>query len=382
MLELPPLSLYVHLPWCVRKCPYCDFNSHQATGTVPEADYVAALCRDLDRELAWVQARKLRSVFFGGGTPSLFSGAAIGAVLEHVATRIGFAAAAEVTLEANPGTAEAQRFGDYRRAGVTRLSIGVQSFADAALTTLGRIHSGNQAVRAVAMAREAGFEHINIDLMHGLPGQTEADAVADLEQALALDPGHLSWYQLTIEQNTVFYRKPPRLPTETVLEAIGRTGSAVLAAAGYRQYEVSAYARTGQDSQHNCNYWEFGDYLGIGAGAHGKVTDPLTGRIVRRRKARQPGHYLDAPDPCVDSTDIASSERPLEFLMNALRLTDGVPVDYFPARTGLPEQVLEKRWADLVERGLLEPLGQRLATTPLGRQFLDSVLEHWLSGRD
>lgn len=379
MLELPPLTLYVHLPWCVRKCPYCDFNSHQATGTLPEAEYVAALCRDLDRELDWVQGRKLHSVFFGGGTPSLFSGAAIGAVLDHVAARIGFAAAAEITLEANPGTAEAGRFRDYRRAGVNRLSIGVQSFADAALTALGRIHSGNQAVRAIELAHAADFARINIDLMHGLPGQTEAGAVADLERALALDPGHISWYQLTIEPNTAFYRKPPGLPTETVLDAITRTGSAVLAAAGYRRYEISAYARAGQDSRHNGNYWEFGDYLGIGAGAHGKLTDPASGRIVRRRKARQPRHYLDAAEPCVASDDIPHSERPLEFLMNVLRLTDGVPTGHFPARTGLPWQVLQAPWAALVARGLVEPLGQRLAATPLGSRFLDTILERWVA---
>lgn len=380
MLELPPLALYVHLPWCVRKCPYCDFNSHQAKHAIPEAAYLAALCRDLDRELPWVQDRKLGSVFFGGGTPSLFSAATIGALLDHAAARIGFAADAEITLEANPGTAEAGRFRDYRRAGVNRLSIGIQSFADAALITLGRIHSGRQAVAAVELARQAGFERINIDLMHGLPGQTEADALANLRQGIALATGHLSWYQLTIEPNTVFYRKPPDLPAEAVLDVIAETGSEVLAEAGYRRYEISAYARPGEDSRHNRNYWEFGDYLGIGAGAHGKLTDPATGRIVRRRKARQPQHYLAAADPGVACDDIADGERPVEFLMNALRLTDGVPVRYFPARTGLPTQVLDGLWTALVERGLLEPLDQRLAATALGHRFLDTILEHWVAG--
>ena len=379
MLELPPLALYVHLPWCVRKCPYCDFNSHQATGALPETEYIAALRRDLDRELAWVQGRTLDSVFFGGGTPSLFSAAAIGAVLDHIANRIGFAADAEITLEANPGTAEAERFRDYRRAGVNRLSIGIQSFDDAALAALGRIHSGNQAVRAVELAQAAGFTRVNIDLMHGLPGQTETGAVADLEQALALNPGHISWYQLTLEPNTAFYRRPPALPPETVLEAITRSGSAVLGAAGYRQYEISAYATAGQDSRHNRNYWEFGDYLGIGAGAHGKLTDPASGRIVRRRKTRQPQNYLAAAEPCVASDDIPDAERPLEFLMNALRLTEGVPTGYFSARAGLPEQVLERAWAALVAQGLLEPLGQRLAATPLGSRFLDTILERWVT---
>ncbi|MCC6297192.1 MAG: radical SAM family heme chaperone HemW [Pseudomonadales bacterium] len=380
MLELPPLGLYVHLPWCVRKCPYCDFNSHQVGDALPEAAYLAALCRDLDRELPWVQGRKLDSVFFGGGTPSLFSAATIGALLDHAAARIGFTANAEITLEANPGTAEAGRFRDYRRAGVNRLSIGVQSFADGALAALGRIHSGRQAVAAVELARQAGFERINIDLMHGLPGQTEADAVADLRQAIALAAGHLSWYQLTIEPNTAFYRKPPNLPTEAVLAAIAESGSAVLAEAGYRRYEISAYARPGEDSRHNRNYWEFGDYLGIGAGAHGKLSDPATGRIVRRRKSRQPRHYLDAADPCVACEAIPDGERPLEFLMNALRLIDGVPTHYFPARTGLPAQILDRRWAALVERGLLESLGQRLTATALGHRFLDTMLESWAAG--
>ena len=380
MLELPPLALYVHLPWCVRKCPYCDFNSHQAKDVLPEVAYLAALCRDLDRELPWVQRRKLSSVFFGGGTPSLFSAATIGALLDHAAARIGFTANAEITLEANPGTAEASRFRDYRRAGVNRLSIGVQSFADTALTALGRIHSGRQAVVAVELARQAGFERINIDLMHGLPGQTEADALADLRQGIALAAEHISWYQLTIEPNTVFYRKPPDLPAEAVLDVIAETGSGVLAEAGYRRYEISAYARLGEDSRHNRNYWEFGDYLGIGAGAHGKLTDPATGRIVRRRKVRQPQHYLDAADPGAACDDIPYGERPAEFLMNALRLIDGVPTSYFHARTGLPAQVLDRRWTALVERGLLEPLGQRLVATALGHRFLDTILEHWVAG--
>ncbi len=394
MLELPPLTLYVHLPWCVRKCPYCDFNSHQVSsshlisssdqvsGELPEMEYVAALCRDLDRELPWVQGRQLDSLFFGGGTPSLFSAKAIGALLDHVAKRIGFAAGAEITLEANPGTAEAGRFRDYHRAGVNRLSLGIQSFADPALTALGRIHSGKQALAAVDLARAAGFTRLNLDLMHGLPGQTEADAAADLEQALALDPGHISWYQLTIEPNTAFHRKPPILPKEAVLDAIGQRGAALLAAAGYGQYEVSAHARIGQASLHNRNYWEFGDYLGIGAGAHGKLTDPAAGRIVRRRKTRQPKHYLAAADPCVAGDPVSHGELPLEFLMNALRLNAGVPTSYFPARTGLPLTVLADFWAELTTRELLEPFGERLCTTPLGHRFLDTVLALARAGLD
>lgn len=376
-LTLPPLSLYVHIPWCVRKCPYCDFNSHTAGAALPEAAYVAALRADLERELQWVQGRRLHSVFFGGGTPSLFSARAIGAVLDAAARHIGFTEAVEVTLEANPGTAEAARFRDYRAAGVNRLSIGVQSFAERSLAALGRIHGGADAIGAVAMARRAGFERLNLDLMHGLPGQTEAEAMADLERAIALDPGHISWYQLTIEPNTEFYRHRPVLPAEPVLDAIAEAGAALLGDKGYVQYEVSAHARAGQASRHNCNYWEFGDYLGIGAGAHGKLTDPGAGRILRRGKIRQPRGYLAAADPCAQTSDIAAAELPLEFLMNALRLNAGVPTPYFSQRTGLALAMLERPWAELASRGLLEPLGDRMKATPLGHRFLDTVLASW-----
>lgn len=379
MLELPPLALYVHLPWCVRKCPYCDFNSHQLDGRIPEADYQAALLRDLDRELPWVQERKLTSVFFGGGTPSLASATMIGNLLDQVAHRIGMVDGAEITLEANPGTAEADRFRGYRNAGVNRLSIGIQSFADAALHHLGRIHSGMEGMRAVELARAAGFARINIDLMHGLPEQSAQAALADLEQAITLDPGHISWYQLTIEPNTAFYRRPPVLPEESVLDAITERGTALLTAAGYRQYEVSAYARAGEGSAHNRNYWEFGDYIGIGAGAHGKVTDPAEGRILRRRKTRHPRHYLDAVDPCVASDAIPDDELALEFLMNALRLNDGVPARLFPSRTGLPLAALQDHWQALADRELLAPLGDRLSVTPRGHQLLDTVLGYWAS---
>jgi len=380
LLKLPPLTLYVHIPWCVRKCPYCDFNSHAAAGPLPEAAYVAALCADLESELPWVQGRRLRSVFFGGGTPSLFSAQAIGTILEAAASRIGFAEGIEITLEANPGTAEAARFRDYRAVGVNRLSIGVQSFSDPALAALGRIHSGAQALRAVEFARRAGFERLNLDLMHGLPGQTEREALADLERALALDPGHVSWYQLTIEPNTQFHRRPPPLPDEPILDAIGRRGAELLAAQGHLQYEVSAYARPGHASAHNRNYWEFGDYLGIGAGAHGKLTELWSHRILRSRKTRQPRQYLAAADPCVARAAVPDPELPLEFLMNALRLSAGVPAAYFPERTGRPLAALRAPWEDLARRGLLEPLGDRLAATPRGHRFLDTVLASWAVG--
>ena len=380
MLKLPPLTLYVHIPWCVRKCPYCDFNSHAAADPLPEAAYVTALCADLERERQWVQGRRLGSVFFGGGTPSLFSALAIGTILEAAERSVGFAEGIEITLEANPGTAEAARFRDYRAAGVNRLSIGVQSFSDRALAALGRIHGGVQAMQAVELARRAGFERLNLDLMHGLPGQTESGAMADLEQALALDPGHISWYQLTIEPNTQFHRYPPSLPDEPILDAIGSRGAQLLAAHGYLQYEVSAYARPGHASAHNRNYWEFGDYLGIGAGAHGKLTEPSSRRILRSRKARQPRQYLAAADPCIASAPVSSADLPLEFLMNALRLNAGVPASYFSERTGLPLDTLQAPWDDLVRRGLLEPLGTRLATTQRGHRFLDTVLAAWATG--
>ncbi len=377
LLQLPPLSLYVHIPWCVRKCPYCDFNSHAATGALPEADYTAALLADLKRELPWVRGRRLQSIFFGGGTPSLFSAQAIGAVLDVVAQEIGFAPGVEITLEANPGTAETERFRSYRAAGVNRLSIGVQSFRDSALAALGRIHSGAEAIQAVAKARCAGFERINLDLMYGLPGQDTAAAAVDLQQAIALEPEHISWYQLTLEPNTAFYRRPPVLPEDPVMDAIVDTGAGLLTDGGYVQYEVSAYCRAGAASRHNCNYWEFGDYLGIGAGAHGKLTDRDSGQVFRTSRVRQPRTYLGEPMPRVARTTIAASDLPLEFLMNALRLRAGVPAHYFSERTGLAVEAIAASCAGLVHRGWLEPVESRLVTTPLGYRFLDTVLSAW-----
>lgn len=375
MLKAPPLALYVHVPWCVRKCPYCDFNSHQAAGPLPEAEYVQALIADLDHERERAGGRAFTSVFFGGGTPSLFSPRAIAAVLEAAERGVGLAADAEITLEANPGTADADNFRGYRSAGVNRLSIGVQSFADAQLAALGRIHSGRDALRAFELARMAGFANINLDLMHDLPAQTEAMASADLSQAIALAPEHLSWYQLTIEPNTLFHRRPPRLPADSVRETIDATGAALLEAAGYAQYEVSAYARDGRQGRHNVNYWEFGDYIGIGAGAHGKSTDVAESRVRRRRKVRHPRDYLARPgDRCAEDLTLESASLPLEFFLNALRLNRGVPVEYFSERTGVPLAAIAKPWDDLVAHGLVAPATRRLMTTPAGHRFLDSVL--------
>lgn len=374
MLRLPPLALYIHIPWCVRKCPYCDFNSHAADGTPPEADYVAALIADLHADLVWVQGRKLTSIFFGGGTPSLFSARAINDILAAVDGAVGIGKDIEITLEANPGTFEQEKFRAYRSAGVNRLSLGVQSFHDGRLEALGRVHSAANAVTAAASARTAGFDNFNLDLMHGLPGQTLEQAVADLNQAIALEPTHISWYQLTIEPNTAFYGSPPQLPGEAILDAIQTAGQEALAAGGYQQYEVSAYARADSQSVHNRNYWEFGDYLGIGAGAHGKITRTEEGKIIRTRKTRLPRDYLARIHRRVDNDAIKPAELPLEFLLNALRLNSGVPSSYFSARTGLALASIAPRWERLAAKGLVEDYPDRLAATALGRRFLNDLL--------
>ncbi|WP_245720730.1 radical SAM family heme chaperone HemW [Microbulbifer yueqingensis] len=386
LLERPPLSLYVHIPWCVRKCPYCDFNSHAAGESLPEAEYVAQLHRDLRSQQPWAQGRRLQSIFFGGGTPSLFSPQAIGAILAMAEEEIGFADDIEITLEANPGTFEQAKFAGYRAAGVNRLSIGVQSFDTQQLDNLGRIHSGAEAEGALEMARRAGFDNINLDLMHGLPQQSEEEALADLRRAVSLAPEHISWYQLTIEPNTAFYSAPPVVPGPAHIVSMQGSGREYLALQGYGRYEVSAYSRPGLESRHNLNYWAFGDYLGIGAGAHGKVTLPGEGRILRTRRTRAPRHYLALPlaaggqdaleSPLVN--EVATEELPLEFLMNALRLVRGVPVGVFSARTGLPLQALERQWPTLEQLQLVQPLGPRIAASSFGFDYLDEILQRFL----
>lgn len=392
MLQLPPLALYIHIPWCIRKCPYCDFNSHQANDAVPEADYVAALRADLQQDLSLAQGRRLSSIFFGGGTPSILSAPAIAQILADVEQLVGFEDDIEITLEANPGTFEQERFRGFRQAGVNRLSIGIQSFNDTQLTLLGRVHGRHEALRAVDMARTAGFDNINLDLMHGLPQQSVADAQADLQQAIALSPEHISWYQLTIEQNTVFYSKPPRLPDEEILADIQDEGVARLADAGYQQYEVSAYSQAGRRARHNINYWQFGDYLGIGAGAHGKISLPEQQAIIRLWKTRLPAHYLQSADRIASSVQSSSvnghhntylgggevlqpAALPLEFLMNALRLVEGVPANYLQERAGLPWDVLEPQWSALTQQGLVQVEKGFIRTTALGQRFLNNVLE-------
>lgn len=389
-LILPPLSLYIHIPWCIRKCPYCDFNSHQANNDIPEKEYVAALRSDLGQDLSLAQGRKLTSIFFGGGTPSMLSANAIANIVKDAEEIIGFESDIEITLEANPGTFEQEKFHGFRSAGINRLSIGVQSFNDVQLQALGRVHGRDEALRAVDVARTAGFNNINLDLMHGLPQQSLADAQADLAQAIALAPEHLSWYQLTIEQNTHFYSAPPVLPEEEILADIQDAGFEQLAAAGYKQYEISAYAKNNQRARHNINYWEFGDYLGIGAGAHGKITLPAQERILRLWKTRLPKHYLDSKNKIsahihghqnayAGGGEVLTEQAlPLEFLMNALRLNEGAPTKYFAERTGLSLDALEPQWQALTQKGLVEIAQGNLRTTDLGRRFLNSVLETYI----
>lgn len=392
-LQLPPLSLYIHVPWCIRKCPYCDFNSHQANNDIPEANYVAALCLDLQQDQALVQGRKLTSIFFGGGTPSMLSAQAIGQILKDAENIIGFESDIEITLEANPGTFEQEKFSGFRAAGVNRLSIGIQSFSDQQLKLLGRVHGRDEALRAVGVARNAGFDNINLDLMHGLPEQSVAAAKADLQQAIELAPEHLSWYQLTIEQNTAFYSAPPILPEEEILADIQDAGVELLAAAGYEQYEISAYARDKKRARHNLNYWEFGDYLGIGAGAHGKITFPAENKILRLWKTRLPKHYLDAINSQKISTNLGGHQNvfgggsdlllpdalPLEFMMNALRLHSGVPVNYFSERTGVDWHQLEPHWQRLTQQGLVEIVQGYVRPTVMGRRFLNRVLQTFIN---
>jgi putative oxygen-independent coproporphyrinogen III oxidase len=379
MPGLPPLALYIHIPWCVRKCPYCDFNSHAAGPDLPEAAYVSALLDDFDRELASVQGRPLSSIFFGGGTPSLFSAAALGQLMEGLRARVAIPEDTEITLEANPGTFEQEKFTAYRKLGINRLSIGIQSFQADKLEALGRIHSGDEALRAAEMARRAGFDNFNLDLMHGLPGQTQEEALGDLRQAIALAPTHLSWYQLTLEPNTVFWNQPPQLPEDDILWDIQEAGQALLAQAGFAQYEVSAYARPGHAARHNLNYWQFGDFIGIGAGAHGKLTE-ADGRIRRTWKTRLPKDYLNLAKPYLAGEKyLEPQELPFEFLINALRLTDGVPSSLFTERTGLGLTALAQGRRAAEQKGLMQVEPARLVATERGQLFLNDLLQLFLS---
>jgi oxygen-independent coproporphyrinogen-3 oxidase len=381
----PPLSLYVHIPWCVRKCPYCDFNSHTAPGGLPQDDYVRALAADLENDLADYGAalagRRIVSVFFGGGTPSLFSPASIGAILEHAAARLPFDADAEITLETNPGTVEHGRFEDYLAAGVNRLSFGIQSFDDDKLVRLGRIHGSVEAERAVRLARDAGYENFNLDLMYALPEQDLAGALRDVERAIALEPAHISHYQLTLEPNTAFASRPPRLPDDDAAWDMQELCQSHLAAAGYVHYETSAYARPGRRSAHNLNYWQFGDYVGIGAGAHAKISDAATGSVRRRWKVRAPKAYLahaGTPRGVGGDDPVAVAQLPFEFMLNALRLEDGFDLAWFDRHTGLARDAILPGLDRARSRGWVEFDQERVKTTPLGRRFLNDVIEVFL----
>jgi oxygen-independent coproporphyrinogen-3 oxidase len=367
----------VHLPWCERKCPYCDFNSHE-TSNLPETAYIEALLADLRSQAAWAQGRPVTTVFIGGGTPSLFSVPAISRLMTGIAEIVALAPDLEVTMEANPGSAEAKKFAGFRRAGINRLSLGVQSFGDDKLLALGRVHDSRQARAAIEMIRAAGFTNFNIDLMHGLPGQSPEDAVADLENALAFEPPHLSWYQLTVEPNTAFYKRPPTLPLEDCLADIQDRGEQLLARSGYRQYEVSAYSRPGHQCRHNLNYWRFGDYLAIGAGAHGKLTG-RDGAVRRYRKKRQPLEYLSGrAGRRAHWQLLRRPELRGEFILNALRLNEGFSLSHFESRTGLSAAALQPQLELSLHRGLLRQRGDRVTTTELGGRFLDTVVSEFL----
>ena len=387
-----PLSLYIHIPWCIKKCPYCDFNSHalnpknsdrKSDGQIPESAYIAALLEDLEQDLTDLlqgQNRPLHSIFFGGGTPSLLSSDAVAQLLEGIKQLVEIPAETEITLEANPGTFETDKFRGFNHAGINRLSIGVQSFNNEHLQQLGRIHSSDQAIAAIEGARQANFKQFNIDLMHGLPGQTPQQALADLTTAIQLQPTHLSWYQLTIEKNTEFHKFPPILPVEDKLWRIQETGFEHLVENGFQPYEISAFGKSASQCKHNLNYWQFGDYLGIGAGAHGKITttDAETGKlkILRTQKHKQPGAYLDPSKPYLAGQHtVTADELPIEFLMNIFRLREGVETELFEQRTGLPFKEIEKSLAEAKKRGLIEPDLQKLRPTQKGSLYLDDLLQ-------
>ncbi len=372
-----PLSLYVHLPWCVKKCPYCDFNSHQMREEIPEQDYINALLTDLEQDLPAVWGRRLHSVFIGGGTPSLFSGQAIQQLLSGLRARMAITPMTEISLEANPGAVDEAHFAAYRQAGVNRLSIGVQSFDSEQLQRIGRIHDAEQASHAVAVARQVGFDNLNIDLMFGQPQQDIESALQDLQTAIDLGADHISWYQFTIEANTQFAHQPPVLPDDDLRFAMQEQGQALLASQGYAQYEVSAYAKSGRRCQHNLNYWEFGDYLGIGAGAHGKITEPQAGRISRTVRKRHPKDYLQliGKPANTERNDLLESEQIIfEFMLNALRLRQGFDFELFEQRTRLSREVLQPIITVAEQKKLIESDARGIRQTELGWAFLNELL--------
>lgn len=382
-LTLPPLSLYIHIPWCVQKCPYCDFNSHAQKGAIPEKEYIQHLLADLSQDLTAYQKaigeRKIHSIFIGGGTPSLFSAEGIQYLLAEIQKRIAFEDQIEITLEANPGTAEAERFLGYVQGGVNRISMGIQSFEPEKLLKLGRIHNREEAIQAVEFAKNAaslGLRSFNLDLMHGLPNQSVSQALSDLKQAIALNPPHLSWYQLTIEPNTMFYYRQPTLPDDDELWDIFEQGHQLLTSAGYEQYETSAYAKKDYQCQHNLNYWRFGDYLAIGCGAHGKITYP-TGEIYRFSKTKHPKGYMRG-EYRYSQELIALEDRPFEFFMNRFRLLEATPKTDFEQLTGLTLKSIEPIIAQAIEKNYLTETTQHWQITQHGKLFLNELLEGFL----
>ncbi len=384
-----PLSLYIHLPWCVRKCPYCDFNSHEIIdGYFPEKEYVDAVIRDLKFSAGQFRERDIISIFLGGGTPSMMSANSIGLILETVDAISALSDDTEITLEANPGTVDSGRFTGYRSLGVNRLSIGAQSFDGDKLAAIGRIHNGSDAVSAVETAVGAGFSNINIDLMYGLPGQTTEDALSDLARAVSLEPMHISWYQLTIEPNTVFYSRPPSLPDDDLIWQMQTCGQDYLAQHQYHQYEVSAYCREGHECRHNLNYWQFGDYIGIGAGAHGKITsrngarDPSVQKsVIRQSRLRLPGSYIrhaGSDSIMAECKTLTQADCILEFMLNALRLKDGVPLDYFSERTGVSSIAIREQVEAARNEGLLEDERGLLKATEKGSRYLNDLLQYFM----
>ena len=375
---LPPLSLYIHVPWCVRKCPYCDFNSHKSPETLPENDYIDALIRDLEQEVPSIWGRTIQTIFIGGGTPSLFSAEAYDRLFSSLRALLPISHNAEITLEANPGTFEQQRFADYLSLGINRLSIGIQSFNNESLQALGRIHDSQQAIKAVETAHKVGFENFNLDLMFGLPHQTEKAARNDIETAIALEPTHLSYYQLTIEPNTLFHQQPPTLPDDDPIIDWQIDSQHRLAKAGFEQYEVSAYAKDKKQCQHNVNYWRFGDYLGIGAGAHGKISDAAQQSITRRSKQKQPQAYIDSAGTeksVLTNEIITTKDIGFEFMLNALRLTEGFPTPLFYQHAGLPISHIDKALQQAEQLELITWDIHRICPTEKGQRYLNSLIE-------
>jgi oxygen-independent coproporphyrinogen-3 oxidase len=379
--SLPPLSLYIHFPWCVRKCPYCDFNSHEFDTRLPEQEYIDTLLADLEQDLPRIWGRPIISIFMGGGTPSLFSPEALDRLLSGLRARLNLAADIEITLEANPGTVEQQKFNEFRATGINRLSIGIQSFADDKLEKLGRIHNRHEAYRAAEAAHQAGFDNFNLDLMFALPDQSVAQALDDLRNAIDLAPGHISHYQLTIEPNTWFSHHPPPLPNDEVAWEMQSRCQVLLVEHGYTQYEVSAYAMTDKQCRHNRNYWEFGDYLGIGAGAHDKISDAARQQISRSSKYRNPQDYMQARQ----TNDFVQSQRQLseddarfEFMLNALRLNDGFDQQLYEQHSGLTFAAIQPRIDRAIEDGLIKQDGAHIETTGKGKQYLNDLIERFL----